>query len=197
MRRTGCLHWFSPRACPCSSKSIAELSQEIREIYISVNRYCGCKHSKTLKLRKRIIQPHILLVYMRLSKFASARRIRGMSPAASAAVRVSSISAPSVQLPFKIVALPSAERGAPPNFQPTWQLETDPAHTSAVEIRCVAESTNRPRVEWEHRHLERHQSLGVRSVQTPSSASKPRASAACVQSSTASTRRPTSRFARS
>jgi uncharacterized protein YndB with AHSA1/START domain len=39
---------------------------------------------------------------------------------------------------------------------PTWQLETDPANTSEVEIRFVAESADRTRLELEHRHLDRH-----------------------------------------
>jgi uncharacterized protein YndB with AHSA1/START domain len=37
-----------------------------------------------------------------------------------------------------------------------WKLETDPARTSEVEVRFVAEGPERTRVELEHRYLDRH-----------------------------------------
>jgi uncharacterized protein YndB with AHSA1/START domain len=41
-------------------------------------------------------------------------------------------------------------------ISPQWQLEADPDRTSEVEVRFVAESAERTRVELEHRNLDRH-----------------------------------------
>lgn len=39
---------------------------------------------------------------------------------------------------------------------PTWQVETDNANTSEVDIRFTSEAPDRTRVLLEHRHLDRH-----------------------------------------
>jgi len=42
------------------------------------------------------------------------------------------------------------------DISPRWQVEEDPDNTSEVEVRFVAESSTRTRVELEHRNLDRH-----------------------------------------
>jgi uncharacterized protein YndB with AHSA1/START domain len=39
---------------------------------------------------------------------------------------------------------------------PTWQLESDPGNASEVEVRFVAESPDRTRLELEHSNIDRH-----------------------------------------
>jgi len=42
------------------------------------------------------------------------------------------------------------------DINPQWQIESDPARASEVEVRFIPEGDERTRVALEHRHLDRH-----------------------------------------
>jgi uncharacterized protein YndB with AHSA1/START domain len=42
------------------------------------------------------------------------------------------------------------------DISPQWQIESDPNNASEVEVRFVAESDQRTRIELEHRNIDRH-----------------------------------------
>ena len=64
------------------------------------------------------------------------------------------------------------------DISPHWQVETDPDNTSEVEVRFIAETSDRTRVELEHRNIDRHgpgwEAVGEGIAQRPGMAAVPR-----------------------
>ena len=61
-----------------------------------------------------------------------------------------------IERAFKVFTEPPHRLLLSSDISLCWQIETNPNHTSEWEVRFIAETTSRTRLELEHRHLERH-----------------------------------------